>query len=340
MGGVPANLTPAYKAAEGAYRQAREPRERLDALREMLRLIPKHKGTDHLQADIKRRIKELTEELATGRKTGGTGGPPTVIRPEGAAQLALVGPPNSGKSALHAALTGSHSVSQPYPFATQYPQPGILRHEDVPFQLVDLPSIAPEHPIPWIGNALQPADGCLLVVDLATPGCVERVAALHDILRARRVVLTERWPVEGPPTLDPDDPFTVILPTLLIAAKSDLTSDPAAELEVLEDLLDIRYPVLAMSATDGTGSDALGPWLMEALQVVRVYTKIPGKPPDLDRPYTVRRGATVEDVALLVHRDLAAALTYARVWGTATFDGQQVGRDHLVADRDVLELHG
>lgn len=199
---MPANLTPEYKEAEAAFRAAREPRERLECLREMLRTIPKHKGTDHLQADIKGRIKELTDELAAARRAGTRTGPPTVVRPEGAAQLALLGPPNSGKSALHHALTKSHAPVGPYPFTTQFPQPGMLPHEDVSFQLVDLPPPTAEHPVPWLANALQPADGALLVVDLADPNTVEAVLALQQLLAARRVRLVPDWPrgVAAPPT--------------------------------------------------------------------------------------------------------------------------------------------
>src|SRR5512137_2699441 len=138
---MPANLSPEYKAAEAAFRATREPRERLDWLREMLRTIPKHKGTEHLQADIKARIKDLGEQVEGGRKAGGHGGPALVIRPEGAAQIALVGPPNSGKSALHARLTGSGAVDAPYPFTTQFPEPGMLAYEDIHLQLVDLPAV-------------------------------------------------------------------------------------------------------------------------------------------------------------------------------------------------------
>src|SRR5262245_39203369 len=151
---MPANLSPEYKQAEAAYREARDGKERLECLREMLRTIPKHKGTERLQADIKTRIKHLTDEVSTARKAGKRGGPPQVIRAEGAAQIALIGPPNSGKSALHAALTGSNAEVGPYPFTTQVPQPGMMRHEDVSFQLIDLPPIGDEHPLPWIGNAL------------------------------------------------------------------------------------------------------------------------------------------------------------------------------------------
>src|SRR6266566_3190446 len=135
---VPANLSPEYKAAEAAFRKSRDPRERLEWLREMLRTIPKHKGTERLQADIKARIKDLAEELEGARKGGGHGGPPLVIRPEGAAQIALLGPPNAGKSSLHARLTGSGAHVAPYPFTTQYPEPGMIPHENISLQLVDL----------------------------------------------------------------------------------------------------------------------------------------------------------------------------------------------------------
>src|SRR5438094_5192068 len=149
---MPANLSPEYKAAEAAYRKAREPRERLDLLREMLRTIPKHKGTERLQADIKARIKELSDEIDIGRRGGGHGGPALVIRPEGAAQIALIGPPNAGKSSLHARLTGSGAHVGPYPYTTQYPEPGMMPHEDIHFQLIDLPAIGFEHPVPWLAG--------------------------------------------------------------------------------------------------------------------------------------------------------------------------------------------
>ncbi len=335
---MPANLTPEYKAAEAAFRKARDPRERLEWLREMLRVIPKHKGTDHLQADIKRRIKELSEELEGPRKGGARTGPALVVRPEGAAQIALLGPPNTGKSSLHARLTGSGAEVAPYPFTTQYPQPGMLPHEDVYFQLVDLPAVSREHPIPWLAAALQTADACLLVVDLGDPACVEQVEALHALLRDKRVSLTERWsPDES--TADEEDPFALRLPTLLVANKADRLADPEEELRAFLELAGLRYPSLIVSAQSGRGLGEIGPWLFEHLGIVRVYTKAPGKPAERSHPFTLRRGQTVEDVARLVHQDLARQLRYARVWGKSGLQGQQVGREHRLQDGDVVELH-
>src|SRR5574341_279946 len=320
---MPANLSPEYKSAETAFRKAREPRERLDCLREMLRTIPKHKGTDHLQADIKSRIKELSEEVEAPKKGPARGGVSHVVRPEGAAQLALIGPPNSGKSALHARLTGSNAHVAPYPFTTQYPEPGMMTHDDVHLQLVDLPAVSPEHPVPWLASALQMADACLLVVDLGESSCVEQVQAGHAILRAKHVTLTERWDAAEAAAVSADgDPFGVTLPTLMLANKADLAANEAAEVEAFRELTGLNYPALAVSAKTGQGLAEIGAWLFGHLGIVRVYTKTPGKPAEKDRPFTLRRGQTVEDVARLVHKDLAHSIKYARVWSRTGIPGQ------------------
>jgi ribosome-interacting GTPase 1 len=335
---MPANLTPEYRAAEAAYRRARDPEERLERLREMLRVIPKHKGTDHLQADLKRRIKELSEALEAPKKGAARGGPALVLRPEGAAQIALVGPPNAGKSALHARLTGSGAHVAPYPFTTQVPQAGMMPFEDIAFQLVDLPAVSPGHAVPWLASALQMSDACLLVVDLGAADCLEQMEQALAVLAERRVQLVSDWSAVSPGG-DSDEAFTLRLPVLLVANKADRLADPGGELRAFLELEGLDYPALAVSAETGFGLGAIGPWLFSHLGIVRVYTKSPGKPADRSRPFTLRAGQTVEDVARLVHRDLARTLKYARVWGKSGFEGQHVGREHRLADGDVVELH-
>ncbi|MDY7107092.1 MAG: TGS domain-containing protein [Planctomycetota bacterium] len=353
---MPTNVTAEYRKAEQAFREAREPRDRLACLKEMLRTIPKHKGTEHVQADIKTRIKQLTEQLAGPKRKGGRTAPTYSVRPAGAGQVVLLGPPNSGKSSLHARLTGAHPDIAPGPFTTQIPTPGMLPHEDIQFQLVDLPPISAEYIEPWLHNALERADAALLIVDVSDAACVEQVQVIRDRLAEKKIALIEHWPGLGdqpaPPAdapatsrgVDEDDeaemkdPFRIELPTLLVANKSDLDPDPE-EVKVLEELLGVSYPAVSTSAATGDGCDRVGPLLFEGLQVVRVYTKTPGEPADMTEPFTVRRGQTVADVARLVHRDIAAKFRYARMWGREVFDGQQVGGEHEVADGDIVELH-
>ena len=339
---MPTNVTPEYKKAEEAYRSAREPRQRLDCLKEMARTIPKHKGTEHLQADIKTRIKQLTEELAGPKKGGRRSGPSHVVRHEGAAQIAMIGPPNAGKSSLHVKLTGSTSDVGPYPYTTHLPIPGMIPYEDIHFQLVDLPPISDDFMESWFVNALQPADAALLVFDLSDPDCLEQVPVILERLAEKKIYLTTAWPgLEQAGRAQPDDSddvFSLRLPTVLVANKSDLDPDPG-EVEVLEELLGLRFPALTVSAKTGDGLDELGTFLFKALEIVRVYTKTPGKPAENDKPFTVRRGGTVHDVAQLVHKDIAEGLKFARMWGTDVYDGQQVGPEHLVSDGDLVELH-
>ena len=333
---MPTNVTPEYKKAEAEYKAAREPRDRLVALRAMLRTIPKHKGTEHLQAGIKTKIKELTYELAGPRKGGARGGPVFTIRPEGAGQIALLGPPNSGKSSLHDALTGSGAPAGPYPYTTLHPQPGMVPVHDVGIQLIDLPPVAREHPLPWIGNALQPADGAFLVVDLSLADCVTGVDELVRLLADRRIYLTGNWPRGVGATADPDDPFAKILPTALVAAQAELIDDVEGEAEVLLELLELEVPILGASVANRE-FEHLGSWLYDALGVVRVYTESAAKKGD-DRPYTIRRGQTLADVAVLIHKDFVRDLKFARLMRPG-YPDRRIGRAFPLQDGDRIEIH-
>ena len=343
---MPANLSPEYKEAQEAFRRARESTEKLDCLRVMLRTIPKHKGTEHLQAQIKTRIKELSDELGSPKKGGVHGGPDLAVHHEGAAQIALVGPPNAGKSSLHARLTGSHAVVGPYPFSTKHPLPGMLPCEDVQFQLVDLPPVTEDYMEPWMNGTLHGADAVALVLDLSSPDCIEQLSIVLRRLEEKKVSLAPRLgapSVATPAAGEEDpilDPFHARLPALLLANKADLFADPQAELDVFREIAPDPFDSLAVSAQTGAGLARVGPALLALLGIVRIYSKVPGHPPDRGRPFTFRGRGTVRDVARQVHRGLAADLKFARVWGESVeFDGQQVSPDHVVKDRDVVELH-
>jgi ribosome-interacting GTPase 1 len=212
----------------------------------------------------------------------------------------------------------------------------MLPVDDVAIQLVDLPSISTTHAIPWIGNALGPADGCLFVVDLCEAGCLERAVAVRELLAERQIVLTSSWEADGE---DEADPFTKHLPTIMVINKVELLEDSDEEISAFRELTGFDFEILPVSVERGHGVERIGPLLFERLGVVRVYTKAPGKSPDMGRPFTLRTGQTVLDLAGLVHKDIARGFKYARLWGDDSFEGQQVGRDHLLVDGDVVELH-
>jgi ribosome-interacting GTPase 1 len=220
----------------------------------------------------------------------------------------------------------------------------MMPHEDISFQLVDLPAVSPEHPVPWLASTLQTADAALLVVDLGDPECVERSEAVQTVLHEWRVTLTHRW--EPAPesaraaARDDEDPFALQLPTLLLANKADCLANADAELGAFLEVTGLRYPALGVSATTGQGLGEIGASLFSHLGIVRVYTKAPGRAARPNRPFTLRRGQTVEEVARLVHEDLARSLKYARVWGKFVADGHHVGREYPLADGDMVELHG
>ncbi len=340
---MPTNVTAEYKKAEQSFRDAREPADRLNCLKEMLRTIPKHKGTEHLQRDIKTRIKLLTEELSGPRKGGARTGPVHTVRPEGAGQVALIGPPNAGKSQILAKLTGAKADVGPYPHTTQLPQPGMAPFEDIAFQLVDLPPVSEHYVESWIVNSLQPSDAALLVVDISHPACIEHIEHALNQLDQRQIHLlgAHLRANDGDETGNNEqieNPFRIELPTILVANKIDLAHD-RQELEALNELIDHQFPSVAVSAETGAGMEQIAAMLFTLLKIVRVYTKAPGKPADTDRPFTIRHGGTVRDVAVQVHKDFGETFRFARIWGSRVFDGQQVGPDHILNDQDIIELH-
>jgi uncharacterized protein len=330
---MPANLTAQYKAAEERYRQATLHDEKLVALREMLALLPKHKGTEKLQGDLRKRIAKLEEEGEHVAKSGHRGPDPGYVKREGAGQWALLGPPNAGKSSLLKALTHAHPEIADYPFTTRVPQPGMMPFEDVLVQLVDTPAVAAGHTEAWLPNLARNADGLLLVLDPTADDVEESWRTILEVLDHARV-----WPRARP--LPPDaSPLLQPRPVLVLANRSDEDGDGTFA-ALAREVVGADLPFVRVSAARGDGLAELRPMLFRELRRIRVHTKEPGHPPDAGKPFVLPEGGTVEDLARLVHQDLAARLKFARLWGShARFDGQQVDRHHALADGDVVELH-
>ncbi len=326
---MPANLPPDYHAAEKRYREARTPAEKIAALEEMLRIMPKHKGTDRLQGDLRARIAGLRKEAA---RKGSRKGFSWVVRREGAGQVALVGPANTGKSSLVARMTKARPEVAPYPYTTREPVPGMMPFENVAFQLVDLPAVSEEHTEPWLYDIVRGADLVWLVLDAGdSPGPMEEV---RRSLEARRIGLT---PATGAPERE-DSAEWRSRRTLVVVTGLDR---PGARENVaaLDELLERAWPIAAVSCATGEGLEELRRRTFDAMGIMRVYTKEPGKPPDLEQPFALQRGATVAQLAEKIHKELLHGLKFARIWGSGAFPGQTVQRDHVLEEGDVVEIH-
>ncbi len=329
---MPANLPPQYSKAEEEYRKATTPAARLEMLREMFRLLPKHKGTEKLQSDLKQKISRAKDEIEAGKSTGKKAGVSHRVPREGAGQVVIVGGPNVGKSALLTALTNAHPEVAPYPFTTRAPIPGIMSWEDVRIQLIDLPPITADFLEPWVPSLIRSADAALLVVDLADDDGIDAAEAALYRLKSVHTELVGDLP------FDIEEETVQHVKTALVANKTD--ADGACDrLELVREWAQGRFPVLTSSASKGEGLDGLRRASYDLLGVMRIYTKIPGKPADRTKPFTIPFGSTVLDLAREIHRDLEHSLKFAKVWGTGVFDGQTVKRDHELHDADVVELH-
>jgi len=327
---MPANLTPAYHAAEKRYRQANTAEEKLEALREMLAVMPKHKGTDRLQGDIKRRISQLKDQARKG--PAGRQIPMWVIEKVGAGQVPVIGPPNAGKSALIAAVTHADVRVAEYPFTTQMPAPAMMPYENIQIQLIDAPAWSPDFDVGWLPELARRADACILLADLSDSAAAEAIAYIVDGMEARDVVLIGKVP-------DEREGFEVCIPTLLAANKLD--SPGAADvLEELRTLFGERFPIAAFSVQYGTGIDDFKRKVFDVMQIARVFTKQPGKEADLGEPFVLPAGSTVRDLAGKIHKEILASFRYGRLWGNSgRFQGQRVGEDHVLVDGDIVELH-
>jgi uncharacterized protein len=324
---MPANLPPQYFDAEKRYRQAKNPEDKIEALETMLAIMPKHKGTDHLHGDLRRKIAKLTEEA---ERKAATSRASFYIRKEGAGQLALVGLPNTGKSQLLAALTDALPEIGDYPFTTKSPNIGMMKFENIQIQIVDTPPITGRDSRVWLNNVARNADIIAIVVDLSKSP-VEQVEATLQELDSIGIVPTINV---SPETLIGKRPKKM----LIIGNKNDLdTSD--ASCRKLKTRFGLQLPMLAVSATSGNNLSDLKKSFFQALEIIRVHTKSPGQKPDLTDPIILKTGSTVKNAAEDVHKDFKARLKYAVVWGSGKFDGQRVSQDHVLKDNDIIELH-
>ena len=328
-----ANLTPQYKEAEEEFRQAETPDAKVEALNRMLRLIPKHTGTEKMQADIKKRIAKWKNQADVARKKGGKRTDPSHIPREGAAQLAVIGPVNSGKSSLLSILTSLEPAIADYPFTTRFPQPGMMFHQGMPIQLVDTPALDPDVTERWVSGLIRNADMAVLVLDLARDDLLEQWESVQTVLESLRIEL-----VDGTSRKTIQDDGWAKIPAIYLGNKCAM-KEAKDRLAILTELMENLPDIHPVSARTGFGLEEFKDRIKSSLGLIRVFSKPPGKDPDLTNPFVLRQGATVSELALTVHKDLAREMKFARVWGEQVYDGQRVAMEYELIDGDIVELN-
>jgi uncharacterized protein len=335
---MPANLTPQYLAAEQRFKDATTTQEKIEALEEMMAVIPKHKGTEKLQGDLRRRLAKLRSEAEKKHGISKASAMYSVQR-DGAGQVVLVGGTNVGKSSLLARMTNATPEIGDYPFTTRLPQPGMMPYENIKIQLVDMPPIDPNYYEPWMGSIVRQADLALLIADLSTDVLLDEVENVLTILENSKIRLSREAVPEG-------EQSPIVFRRALLAANKCDVPGAQANLEILTEFFGNRFFVMPASAISGEGLDILRQKIFEDLDVIRIYTKIPGGKVDLSSaPFVLKHGSTVIDAARAVHREFVHSLKFAKIWSSekskhsVKYDGQMVERTHKLEDGDILELH-
>jgi len=325
---MPTNLPAEYFVAEKRYKEADTPTEKIRCLEELIGTIPKHKGTDHLRADLRRKLSKMKEATQIKKKTGKQESPYQIDR-EGAGRVVILGMANVGKSSLVASLTHAKPKVDPAPYSTWSPTPGMMLIDNIQVQLIDTPPLSREHIEPEMKDMIRNADLVMILLDLrAFP--IQQLEDSIDILKGHNIDICCR---DGEV---PESGRKPIIPLIVVNKHDDASQDE--DYDVFCELFADEWSFLSLSTTTGRNVEAFKQTIFDKLEVIRIYSKPPGKEANRTAPFVMKKGGTVEDFARQVHQELAETLKTARVWGSTQFDGQQVRRDYILQDEDVVEL--
>ena len=331
---MPANLPPQYIKARTRYELAKTNEEKVEILKEMLALIPKHKGTDKLRASLRSNLSKLKKEEQKSRKKGKRVDEHQ-IRKEGAAQVVMIGAPNVGKSKILDAMTNATPEVASYPFTTQKPIVGMMPFENIYIQLVDTPPVMGDSIQAYILDIVRNTDFVLIVVSLDDDDALEQIETIRSNLENAHITLVR----QEPEVYEDEEEFIRIFKKTMILCNKNDVEDASQRLEVLQELYAEAFSVMSISAEMGNGLDVLKKKIYQSLDIIRVYTKAPFKPPDKSEPIILSKLGTLLEAAENIHKDFAGQLKFARIWGKGRYDGQPIGRDEPLQDEDIVEFH-
>lgn len=298
---MPINAGYEYFAAEKKYLAAQTLEEKIDALKELIKAAPKHKGSENLLSELKTRLKKFIEK---SEKSASVGKGKKGIRKEGF-QVILVGLPNSGKSTILSRVTNATPEVSSTPYTTREPNIGTMSYNGVYAQIVDLPAVLGKD---FDMSIVHTADLILVVVHN-----IEELNSFNSILehsKGKRI---------------------------LVINKVDLLD--LNELRRLEARLKSRKAEFVLiSSANGFGIAQLKQKIFESMNIIRVYTKEPGKSPS-PQPVVLAKGSTILDVAESIYKGFSNKVSETRLTGpSGKFANQRVGLNHVLKDGDVLEF--
>jgi ribosome-interacting GTPase 1 len=318
---MPANLPQIYHKIEGRLKFAATSEEKIYILKEMLAVMPKHKGTDGLRAELNSKIAKLKKEAK--KKPLARRLDMNYVPKMGIAQVVLMGAPNSGKSTVLSKLTNAEPEVASYPFTTQKPDVGMVEFENVQIQLVDTPPLYENFHPPWLFALGRSSDVIIGLVDGSKANPLKELDSLLSRLEQGLIFLESKDYYTGDELMKKNG--------FIIISRSD-----DKDLEPLRKKFGGRLNFLSFERDSDI--EALKKKIYNSLNLIRIYTKPPGKEADFTEPVVLRKGATVLDAAYEIHKDFADKMKYTKLW-RGDKNPRQVGPEEVLMEGDVVEFH-